>query len=138
MIKKFLSSLKYRIASTVFILEAIMLSFVLWNTFNFIEFQAQDDMDNRHQIIIELIKQISSNSMFAEEYDDLQQYIEQISQDPEIINIIVINKNDTVIAHSNFQKVGHPATLHSSSPNHYWITKRVSELGRVEEALAKS
>jgi len=132
MIKKILSSLKYRIAITVFIMEAIMLTIVLWNTFSYIELQAKEDLDNRHQIIIELIKQITSNSIFSEEYDDLQQYIEQISQDPEIINIAILNKKGIIIAHSNFQMVGEKQASQNSSPHHYWIKKRLTKLGDIE------
>ena len=132
MIKKILSSLKYRIAITVFIMEAIMLTIVLWNTFSFIEIQAKEDLDNRHQIIIELIKQITGNSIFSEEYDDLQQYIEQISQDPEIINIAILNKKGIIIAHSNFQMVGEKAASRPSSNHHYWIKQRLPKLGDIE------
>lgn len=132
MIKTIFSSLKYRIAITVFVLEAIMLTFVLWNTFSFIEIQAQEDLDNRHLIVVELIKQITSNSIFSEEYDDLQQYIEQIAQDPEIINIAIQNKNGIIIAHSDFQKVGQQAIENTVSPHHYWITKRLPKLGTIE------
>lgn len=132
MVKTALSSLKYRIAISVFTMEAIMLTVVLWNTFNFVETQARDDLDNRHKIVIELIQQIASNSMFSEEYDDLQQYIEQIVQDPEIFNIAIFNKRGITIAHSNFEKVGSQYTEKISSADHYWINKNIAKLGSVE------
>ena len=130
--KNIFSSLKYRIAITVFILEAIMLTFVLWSTFSFIEVQAKDDLSNRHEIIFELIEQISINSIFTEEYDDLQQYIEKISNDPEIINIAILNVDNIVIAHSDFQSVGSESTKKVSSGNRYWIKNRLSNLGAIE------
>jgi len=132
MIKTKISSLKYRIAITVFIMEAVMLTVVLWNTFRFIEIQAQEDFTNRHQIVLELIKQITSNSIFSEEYDDLQQYIEQISLDPEILNISIINLDNIIIADSDFQKVGQEPVSHIASENHYWETRRLPKMGLIE------
>ncbi len=132
MVRTALSSLKYRIAISVFVMEAIMLTVVLWNTFNFVENQAKEDLDNRHKIVIELIQQISSNSMFSEEYDDLQQYIEQIAQDPEIFNIAILNRSGVIIAHSQFDKVGEKMHEKFSSPHHYWVTKRISKFGFLE------
>lgn len=132
MVKAALSSLKYRIAISVFVMEAIMLTVVLWNTFNFVENQAKEDLDNRHKIVVELIQQISSNSMFSEEYDDLQQYIEQISQDPEIFNIAILNRSGVIIAHSQFDKVGEKMHEKFSSPHHYWVTKQISKFGFLE------
>ena len=132
MINSGISSLKYRIAITVFIMEAIMLTVVLWNTFRFIEIQAQEDFDNRHHIVLELVKQISTNSIFSEEYDDLQQYIEQIALDREILNISIINQNSIIIANSDFQKVGLKPQPHISSENHYWVTKQLPKMGRIE------
>lgn len=132
MIKKRLFSLKYRIAITVFILEAIMLTVVLWNTFSFIEKQAKDDLHQRQQVIIELIEQITSNSLMAEEYDDLQQYIEQISLDPEIITISILNKKNIIIAHSDFQNVGLKSKQHENSRYKFWLSKKILDLGTVE------
>jgi len=132
MIKSGISSLKYRIAITVFIMEAIMLTVVLWNTFRFIEIQAQEDFENRHQIVVELIKQITTNSIFSEEYDDLQQYIEQISLDREILNISIINQKNIIIANSDFQKAGKKPQPHISSENHYWVTQQLPKMGRIE------
>ena len=132
MVKTALSSLKYRIAISVFIMEAIMLTVVLWNTFNFVETQAKEDLDNRHRIVIELIQQISSNSIFSEEYDDLQQYIEQIAQDPEIFNIAILNRSGVIIAHSQFDKVGAKMPEKLPSLHHYWVTKRISKFGFLE------
>jgi len=132
MIKSGISSLKYRIAITVFIMEAIMLTVVLWNTFRFIEIQAQEDFENRHQIVVELIKQITTNSIFSEEYDDLQQYIEQIALDREILNISIINQKNIIIANSDFQKVGEKPQPHISSENHYWVIQQLPKMGRIE------
>ena len=137
--RKKLSSLKYRIAITVFFLEAVMLSVVLWNTFNFIEIQAQDDLNARHKVTIDLIKKLSANSIFSEEYDDLQQYIEKISEDREIINIAIINNKGITIAHNNFQKVGERLKFEVSTPDHYMINESISGLGSiaVEFSLAR-
>lgn len=121
MLKTKLASLKYRIAITVFILEGIMLSVVLWNTFNFVEVQAQEDLNKRHHVTFELIKQIASNSIFAEEYDDLQQYIEKIAEDPGIINIAVLNNKSIIIAHNDFNKVGKKSETFISTPELYWL-----------------
>jgi len=132
MLKTKLSSLKYRIAITVFILEGIMLSVVLWNTFNFVEVQAQEDLNKRHHVTFELIKQISSNSIFAEEYDDLQQYIEKISEDPGIINIAVLNNKSIIIAHNDFNKVGQKSEKFISTPEHYWLNENIDSLGSIQ------
>jgi len=132
MIKSSFVSLRYRIAITVFILEAIMLTVVLWNTFSFIEIQAQDDLDKRHQVVIELIQQITKNSLLSEEYDDLQQYIEQISLDPEIVTISILNLKNIIIAHNDFQHVGLKSQPHKSTSYRYWLSKTIPKLGTVE------
>ena len=127
-----LSSLKYRIAITVFLLEAIMLSVVLWNTFDFIEVQAQDDLSARHKVTIELVKKLAENAIFSEEYDDLQQYIEKISEEREIINVGIFNAKGIIVAHNNFEKVGDRSNNKIENDDHYFVKENVSDLGFVE------
>ncbi len=99
-------SLRYRIAVTVFLLETIMLVTVLYTTLTFIETQARKDNDLRFQTVFQLIESMSRIALFSRQYDVLQQYIEQLSQDPQIISVNIANQNNITVVSDEFSKVG--------------------------------
>lgn len=101
-----LFSLRYRIAATVFVLEAIMLFWVLSTTLNYLEQRAQEETAQRHQVIADLLLELTRNAMLAEEYDDLQLYVERLSESADVVSISVINRRNILVVHSDFHRVG--------------------------------
>lgn len=101
-----LFSLRYRIAATVFVLEAIMLFWVLSTTLNYLEQRAHEETVQRHQVISDLLLELTRNAMLAEEYDDLQLYVERLSQSADVVSISVVNQRNILVVHSDFNRVG--------------------------------
>jgi len=127
----FLVSLKYRIALIVFVLEVILLSFVLNETLNFIETRAHDDMLKRQKVFFELIKSVTQDSLFAGELEDLQTFIDKISKDKEITNIVAVNDAGTIVANNDFGQVGSSFLQEVDKLDEQWAYESIEGLGLI-------
>lgn len=124
-------SLKYRIALIVFVLELILLTSVLGVTLNYIETRASDDMLDRRTVFFNLVKGLTQDSLFAGEYEDLQTFIDKISRDKEIIDIIVVNDRGTVVANNDLEQVGTKISMDIQKGNPQWLYEEINGLGAI-------
>jgi len=99
-------TLRSRIAATVFLLSTFMLVSVLVITLAFLERNEIKNTDDQHQAIFQLLQNLSQTALFAQQYDQLQQTIEQLSKDPQILDVQLLNKNSIVVVASDFSHVG--------------------------------
>lgn len=132
MIFRKLLSLKYRIAATVFVLEAVMLFWVLSTTLNYMEQQARDEMEQRHQVIAELVLDLTRNFIFSEEFDELQLYIEKLTLSSDVVAISISNLKNIVVVHSDFHRVGEVVKTLPSDSNRYLMEHRIANQGLLQ------
>ncbi len=132
MVFRKLLSLKYRIAATVFVLEAVMLFWVLSTTLNYMEQQARDEMEQRHQVIAELVLDLTRNFIFSEEFDELQLYVEKLTLSSDVVAISVSNLKNIVVVHSDFHRVGEVVQTLPSDSNRYLMEYRITNQGLLQ------
>ena len=127
-----LLSLRYRIAATVFVLEAIMLFWVLSTTLNYLEQRAHEETVQRHQVISDLLLELTRNAMLAEEYDDLQLYVERLSQSADVVSISVVNQRNILVVHSDFNRVGSAPSWQSVDEKRRLMELPINNRGRLQ------
>jgi len=99
-------SLKYRIAVVIFVLEAIMITVVLWTTSNE-SFNAAKQAQKEHEdVFFDVLNELSITALLTEEYDDIQYFLEQIVQKQDINKAFLINSENRVVSSSVFHHIG--------------------------------
>ena len=118
-------SLKYRIALVIFILEALMMTTVLWQTLSSsLEATRQLHADNE-RVMLQLLADLSSSAMLIEELADVQLYFQQVLQQPTVKHVVLADVNDRVVASSNASDVGGPLPPLTDSSDRYWRSQPV-------------
>ncbi|MFV1984300.1 MAG: diguanylate cyclase [Thiohalomonadales bacterium] len=124
-------SLKYQIVIIVFILEVIILAFLLGKTLTFIESNSLKDMELRQNVIMQLVKNIATDGLFSEEYDDLQLQIELINKNDEVSSISITNMEGIILAHTDFSLVGTIQPVWTPQQNLKFKTEIVKNFGKI-------
>lgn len=129
-------SLKYRIAVVIFLLEAIMMTVVFSTTVSRSQEINQKQVEKNDHVIVDLIVDLSRFALFTYEFDDLQTYIEKISEDPHVVTVLIIDRNGKITVSNNINEVGtQRPQLTNLTDDEYWIEKEISNssgvLGKV-------
>lgn len=110
-------SLKYRIAAIIFILEAVMVGIILWQTLDHSQMTIRDQLASHDRAVLEIMGGISRIALLTEEYADFQPYLENLLKDTRIKQVLLLDSRDLVVAGSNPDIVGKPPPqIFSSSP----------------------
>ena len=99
-------SLKYRIALIVFVLEAIMLSLVLWQTLTYSYAKSSKLIHNNQEAVIQLVSGISRTALLTEEYAELQPYIENVITKTEASELYLADADGYIAASSVTSHLG--------------------------------
>ncbi len=126
---KFLSSLKYRIAVTIFVLELVMLSVVLWQTLSLSYERSQTQSNHQDETILELLAEVSHTALFTSEFADLRPYFKHATQSQHIELIYLLDFRDIVVASSHFELMGKSiANLDlKERGNSYWKRQTIGD-----------
>ena len=119
-------SLKYRIAVVIFLLEAVMMIFVFSTTLSRSQEINKQQFDVNENVILDLLADLSRFALFSLEYEDLQPYIEKISEDPHVKKILVVDRNNHISASSDVSDVGSDLPELKNSEHSYWRSKEVN------------
>lgn len=128
-------SLKYRIAVVIFILEAIMMSVVFYTTINRSQEINQEQVTVNDNVIVDLIVNLSRFALFTYEFDDLQAYVEKLIEAPHVVNVLIVDRTNTIAVSGNISEVGSLLNKLNQLPNEYWLVKEIKNssgtLGKV-------
>ena len=91
-------SLKYRIALVIFVLEGIMMTVVLWKTLGQSLESAAEQQALTHDMLIELVGDLSRTALLTTEYADLQLHLQQVQLEPTVQRVMFANANNRVVA----------------------------------------
>ena len=119
-------SLKYRIALVIFLLEAIMVSMVLWQTLSISSRSAHELHVANENVLLDLIQEVASTALLTEEYTDLQLYLAKLVQQPTVERILVSDISQRVIASSQPADIGKPEPEMKPGEKVFWRNSRVS------------
>lgn len=127
-------SLRYRIALTIFILEAAVMATVLWQTLSSSTESVREQISTSQQTTLQLLGELSRIALFVEEYDELERYIENVETDPSVERILLADREGRVVTSSRIGSLGHAIPDTTLQANHYWTRKALSnELGHLGE-----
>ena len=99
-------SLKYRIAVIIFVLEAIMMGVVLWQTLGHSEKATREQFASNDRAILEIMSGISRIALLTDEYADLQLYLENLLDTSRVNQVLLIDSRGLVVASSRPEVIG--------------------------------
>jgi PAS domain S-box-containing protein len=119
-------SLKYRIALIIFILEAIMIGLVLWQTQNLLFNATNSQLETHEQVMLNLVGNLSRFALINEEYAELQPYVEDIQQDPNVIEVLLFDYQDRLVVSTEPSLLGEKKQFFPKNTQKTWNTKEIS------------
>lgn len=127
-----LKSLKFRIAASIFILEAIMMVLVLGQTLSFSRENSRLQLKENEQVVLDLLADMSKSALFTTEFGELQQYIDTLVKDPHIVKVIISNRDKRVVVSTTFNEVGKLISeAFSDTDQRFWRTRMIGDLGTI-------
>ena len=126
-------SFKYRIAVTIFALEAILIAVVLWGTLRYAMDHVRQQAGRTDEVTIRLLNDLGRTALLTDEVDELQAFIDGDQKDPRIRNVIIADGIDRVIAATDLRLIGSPVPPTESRRHTYWrnvdLQSRAGQLG---------
>jgi diguanylate cyclase (GGDEF)-like protein/PAS domain S-box-containing protein len=129
-------SLKYRIAFIIFILEALMMSVVLWQTLGQSYAESSELITNHEEAILQLVSGISRSSLITEEYVELQPYIKHLIAHTEATRLYLADYNRIIVASSEAADLGQMLSGLNDSQLHQWNISEIKNASGLLGILA--
>ncbi|MDT8386037.1 MAG: ATP-binding protein [Thiogranum sp.] len=129
-------SLRYRIALTIFILEAMVMSLVLWQTLSHADESIREQMAASQAVTLNLLGTLARLALFIEEYDELVAYIADVEKDPSVVRVLVANQNNRVVVSSDISLLGGTMPTGAGHPDRYLVSKPLANAAGLLGTLA--
>jgi diguanylate cyclase (GGDEF)-like protein/PAS domain S-box-containing protein len=128
-------SLKYRIAVTIFALEAILIAVVLWGTLRYAMDHVRKQASRTDEVTIRLVTDLSRTALLTDEFAELQTFIGSDKKDPRIRAVVIADAGERIVAATDVALIGSPRPAAQDGAHTYWrsvdIFTRTSRVGSV-------
>ncbi len=118
-------SLKFRIALTVFILEAIMVGLVLWQTLGLTLDKTTEQIDRTDRVVLNLLSEIGKVSIITREFEDMQIHFENALRGPHVSAVHLLNRDGRVVASNDTQMIGQAMPPVRDTALNYWRRQEI-------------
>lgn len=113
-------SLRYRIALTIFVLEAAMLALVLWQSLTIFLEGTRQELAVTDRVILDALSDLGRAALLADDYAALQAYLERLHEDPHLYTIVLADGHGRVVAASTPARVGARFDPTPGGEDRYW------------------
>jgi len=117
----------------IFLLEAIMMGLVLWQTLGHSFEASREQSTANEQTMLDVLGGISRVALLTEEYADLQPYLENLLNDPRVVRIVLADALGRVVAGTRPEDVGSSMPALTNEGDYFWrsreITNAAGQLG---------
>jgi len=128
-------SLKYRISASIFVLEVIILSFVIWQMLSASVQSNYAHINNIQESTLKLVEQSARLALFTEEFAIIQLRMETIIDDPNIQRAMVVDHRNIIVASDTLAELGQEPPELLTTSDTYWRKKTVGNKDNVLGAL---
>lgn len=112
-----------------------MMSAVLTVTLTESFHSSSDYQKANERVLLNLVSELSASALLIEEFSDLQSYFEQLTEQPDVVQLQLVDLNNVVVASSHIQAIGLEAQPLVAIPPNYSRSFKVStpagELGNL-------
>ena len=118
-------------AIAVFVLEAIMMAFVLGKTLTYAHGSTKEQIQKSDQVILDLLSTMGKTALFSDEYHEIQYNFEQAVKNPHIVRILLLNNEDRIVVSTEFEDVGSKKSEFNDEKNRFWLSRELSGQGKL-------
>lgn len=115
-------SLKYKIAIVIFLMEAIMMTALLWSTLGRSLANTEKQIAAAEQGTLDIVGDISRVALLNEDYDRVQGYIESLPDNPGVLKALLVDDRNIIVASSSLRELGEPMPELVDSGIIHWRT----------------
>lgn len=101
-------SLKYKIAIVIFLMEAVMMTAVLWSTLGRSLANTEKQIAAAEQVTLDIVGNISRVALLNEDYDRVQGYIDSLPDNPGVLKALLVDDRNIIVASSSLSELGEP------------------------------
>ncbi len=113
-------SLKYRIAATILVLEALMIALVLSATLSRSLERTTRQLEKTDAAVLSMIADVARPALITRQYGSLQSFLDKAGGDPRILTASVLDERGMVVASSDHERLGASDVAAVDSAGHYW------------------
>ncbi|MCW5699590.1 MAG: EAL domain-containing protein [Rhodospirillales bacterium] len=118
-------SLKYRIAVTILVLQAVLIAVLLWFTLNHSMKEVRRHTAASEKFSLQLIADLSRSALVTEDYAEVQNFIRASLSDPRIVTAIVADTRNRVVMATLPEFIGRPFPELNGDEHRYWRTTTI-------------
>jgi two-component system, NtrC family, sensor kinase len=122
-------SLKFRIAATIFVLEAVMMGVMLWQVLGRLDGAVARQTAAQEQVTLDLLKGQALQALVTEEFTELQPLMESLQKGGHIVRAVLLDERDRVVSASNPADLGRPFAQLTETAGQYWRQQAVGRSG---------
>lgn len=119
-------SLRYRIAVTIFVLEAVMVGIVLWQTTSHMLRAAQEQQTVHEEVTLNPLANFSRIALLTDEVSEVQNYFQKLADSGDVMHILLVDNKNRIVASSSMAEIGQPLPKLQAGEDRYW---RVRDIG---------
>lgn len=125
-------SLRYRIAVTIFVLEALMVGVVLWQTTSNMLEASREQQSVHEEVTLNPLANFSRIALLTDELSEVQNYFQKLVDSGDVTHILLADGRNRIVASSNMREIGKPLPKLPASENRYWRMRDIgNESGRM-------
>ncbi len=129
-------SLKYRIALTIFVLEALMMWAVLTRTISRFDEDTRRHLGESENVVLDLLTRVGRGVLLTQEYAEMQPYLERAGEDPRVLRAMLADDRGIVVASLEGGDIGKPFGPGSSDSERFWRREDISNASGLSGTVA--
>lgn len=118
-------SLKYRIAATILVLEALLVGAVLWQTLTLSADASRKQQAAHEEVTLSPLTEIGRIALLTEEYTDVQAYIQKVKNNQDVTHLILADNRGRVMASTAVSDMGSPMPPLQDTGERYWRIREI-------------
>lgn len=128
-------SLKYRIAITFFVLEAVMVALVLWRAQSVSYDEVSSKLQEHEQIYLGLLSDLGRDALVTSEYGELQHYVDKLGKLVSIGCICITDARNVIVVSSRHELLSRVLPELKDDENEHWVSRPIhiasGDIGKV-------
>ncbi len=121
-------SLKYKIAIVIFLMEAVMMTAVLWSTLGRSLANTEKQISAAEQVTLDIVGDISRVALLNEDYDRVQGHIESLTDNPGVLKALLVDDRHIIVASSSLSELGETMPELVGSGTTHWRTNQLDNV----------
>ncbi|MHB8743402.1 MAG: putative bifunctional diguanylate cyclase/phosphodiesterase [Sulfuricaulis sp.] len=106
-------------------LQMVLMGAAIWRTRSMMQEANQKLLAAHEEVTLRPLVNICQIALVTQEFEDAQNYIEQVIYKADVLQVLLVNQKNVVVASTNLTEVGKPLPPLTDSPDTYWRKRKI-------------